>query len=487
MKKLIAAVTTAGLLIVGTAGVASAADSTSTAKAPASESAGRGLRQERLGAVKIAATTIGIEPKDLGQEIKAGKSVADVAKSHNVDPQKVIDAIVSAADKKLDEAVTAGKIDADRAATVKEKVPDRVTKLVNGELTGQRKSVAKAKLRRHARHSGVDIAASTIGIDKQALVDAVEGGQTIADVARSHNVDPQKVIDAVTTAANNKIDTAVTNGKLDAARAAKLKARLDPTDHEARERDPAQGCPRLLGPPPPQQRHDDARAYVRPGIVATGRSRRVVSPCGPRARACSVTSDPTLNAGAMKDQVALITGANAGIGKETAVGLAEMGATVVMTARDAGRGAEALADVRSRSGSTHVELLALDLADLTSVRTCADELLGRYEHLDVLVNNAGLVMAERTLTREGFETTFGVNHLGHFYLTTLLLDRLRASAPARVVWWSPRRRTRWPGAASTSTISRASGTTGASTRTASPSSRTSTSPASWLGAWPVPA
>ncbi len=98
----------------------------------------------------------------------------------------------------------------------------------------------------------------------------------------------------------------------------------------------------------------------------------------------------------MKDQVALITGANAGIGKETAVGLAGMGATVVMTARDAGRGAEALADVRSRSGSTDVELLALDLADLTSVRTCADELLDRYDRLDVLVDNAGLVMAERT-------------------------------------------------------------------------------------------
>jgi NAD(P)-dependent dehydrogenase (short-subunit alcohol dehydrogenase family) len=135
----------------------------------------------------------------------------------------------------------------------------------------------------------------------------------------------------------------------------------------------------------------------------------------------------------MQDTVVLITGANAGIGKETAVGLARMGATVVMTARDPGRGAAALADVRDRSGSTDVELLALDLADLTSVRTCAQELLERYDRLDVLVDNAGLVMAERTVTTEGFETTFGVNHLGHFYLTNLLLDRLRASAPARVV------------------------------------------------------
>jgi uncharacterized protein (DUF433 family) len=230
MKKLIAAVTTAGLLIVGTAGVASAADSTTTTKAPAATSgkARRALGKGRLvAAVKIAATTIGVEPKALGQEIKAGTSVADVAKSHNVDPQKVIDAIDAAADKKVDEAVTAGKIDATRAATIKEKVPTRVAKLVNGELKGKGKTAVKAKLRRHARRSGVKLAASTIGIDTKTLVDAVKGGQTVADVARSHNVDPQKVIDAVTTAANTKIDTAVTNGKLDADRAAKLKDRLD--------------------------------------------------------------------------------------------------------------------------------------------------------------------------------------------------------------------------------------------------------------------
>jgi hypothetical protein len=235
LKKLIAAATTAGLLVVGTAGVAGAADSTSTTKAPAAQSApakGQGHRgvlgKGRLvAAVKIAATTIGIEPKALGQEIKGGKSVADVAKSHNVDPQKVIDAIDSAAVKKVDEAVTAGKIDATRAATIKTKIPDRVTKLVNGELKGKGKAVAKVKARRQVRRDGVKLAASTIGVDTKTLVDAVKGGQTVADVARSHNVDPQKVIDAVTTAANTKVDTAVTNGKLDADRAAKLKARLD--------------------------------------------------------------------------------------------------------------------------------------------------------------------------------------------------------------------------------------------------------------------
>jgi NAD(P)-dependent dehydrogenase (short-subunit alcohol dehydrogenase family) len=135
----------------------------------------------------------------------------------------------------------------------------------------------------------------------------------------------------------------------------------------------------------------------------------------------------------MTGKVVAITGANAGIGKETAVGLAQLGATVVMTSRDPGRGAEALADVRSRGGSSSVELMALDLADLASIRAFAAELLDRHDRLDVLVDNAGLVMARRTLTTDGFETTFGVNHLGHFYLTNLLLDRLRASAPARVV------------------------------------------------------
>lgn len=135
----------------------------------------------------------------------------------------------------------------------------------------------------------------------------------------------------------------------------------------------------------------------------------------------------------MAGKVVAITGANTGIGKETAVALARMGAIVAMTSRDPGRGAEALTDVRARSGSNAVELLSLDLADLGSVRACATELLDRYDRLDVLVDNAGLVMARRTVTTDGFETTFGVNHLGHFYLTNLLLDRLRASAPARVV------------------------------------------------------
>jgi NAD(P)-dependent dehydrogenase (short-subunit alcohol dehydrogenase family) len=135
----------------------------------------------------------------------------------------------------------------------------------------------------------------------------------------------------------------------------------------------------------------------------------------------------------LSGQVVAITGANAGIGKETAVALAQMGATVVMTARDPAKGAAALADVRERSGSTTVDLIPLDLASFESIRTASAALLDRYDRLDVLVANAGLVMSKRTETVEGFETTFGVNHLGHFYLTSLLSDRLRTGNPSRVV------------------------------------------------------
>jgi NAD(P)-dependent dehydrogenase (short-subunit alcohol dehydrogenase family) len=135
----------------------------------------------------------------------------------------------------------------------------------------------------------------------------------------------------------------------------------------------------------------------------------------------------------MAEPSVLITGGNAGIGKETAVGLARAGMDVVITSRDRARGAAAVDDIRTRSGSDHVETMELDLADLSSIRRFADDYLAGHERLDVLVNNAGLVQSSRTETVDGFETTFGVNHLGHFLLTQLLLDRVKASAPARIV------------------------------------------------------
>jgi NAD(P)-dependent dehydrogenase (short-subunit alcohol dehydrogenase family) len=135
----------------------------------------------------------------------------------------------------------------------------------------------------------------------------------------------------------------------------------------------------------------------------------------------------------LRGTTAVITGGNSGIGKETAVGLADMGAQVVITARNPDKGAAALADIRARSGNTTVDLAALDLASLASVRSCATDLLDRYEQIDVLVNNAGGTLSKRRVTEDGFEMTFGVNHLGHFLLTNLLLDRVKKSAPARVI------------------------------------------------------
>jgi retinol dehydrogenase-12 len=128
----------------------------------------------------------------------------------------------------------------------------------------------------------------------------------------------------------------------------------------------------------------------------------------------------------------LVTGANTGIGKATAEALAGRGASVYVASRSRDKGEAAVAAIKAATGSDSVFFLALDLADLESVRSCAEGFLARGEPLHVLVNNAGVAGA-RGLTKQGFELMFGVNHLGPFLLTQLLLDRLVASAPARVV------------------------------------------------------
>ena len=135
----------------------------------------------------------------------------------------------------------------------------------------------------------------------------------------------------------------------------------------------------------------------------------------------------------MAGRVCLVTGANSGIGKETAVGLAELGTKVVMVCRSRERGEAALADIRKRSRSDSVELLLADLASLDSVRALAKEFLEKHESLHVLVNNAGVAMVRRSETVDGFETTFQVDYLSHFLLTNLLLDQLKRSAPSRIV------------------------------------------------------
>ena len=135
----------------------------------------------------------------------------------------------------------------------------------------------------------------------------------------------------------------------------------------------------------------------------------------------------------MTGATAVVTGANAGVGLETAAGLVALGSRVVLTARHEARGAEAADRIRSRGGPGTVEVAPLDLASFASIRRFAREVGPGLGRLKVLVNNAGLVQLDHTVTEDGFETTFGVNHLGHFLLTTLLLDQLRSNGPARVV------------------------------------------------------
>lgn len=132
-------------------------------------------------------------------------------------------------------------------------------------------------------------------------------------------------------------------------------------------------------------------------------------------------------------RVAVVTGANSGIGLEAASALAGRGAHVVLACRDLGRGRTALEGIRGERGEVAVEVRELDLASLESVRACAESLLERFPRLDLLVNNAGVMAIPRRTTAEGFEMQLGTNHLGHFALTGLLLPRLLAGDAGRVV------------------------------------------------------
>jgi len=135
----------------------------------------------------------------------------------------------------------------------------------------------------------------------------------------------------------------------------------------------------------------------------------------------------------MTGRVCLVTGGNSGIGKETALGLAKLGATVVIVSRDLAKGEAALSEIKSKSGNPNVRLLVADLSSMSSVRKLAKSFSEKYPMLHVLVNNAGTYLPKRVVTSDGYEAVFATNHLGYFLLTNLLLDRLKASAPSRIV------------------------------------------------------
>ncbi len=136
----------------------------------------------------------------------------------------------------------------------------------------------------------------------------------------------------------------------------------------------------------------------------------------------------------MKSKVVLITGATSGIGKVTALELAKMGANVVIVGRNPEKTEAVAEEIRQQlNGSGSVDTLVGNLASLKEIQNIAAEFKTKYQRLDVLINNAGAYFTERKFSPDGFEMTFALNHLNYFYLTSLLLDLIKASAPARIV------------------------------------------------------
>ena len=135
----------------------------------------------------------------------------------------------------------------------------------------------------------------------------------------------------------------------------------------------------------------------------------------------------------MRGKVCLVTGGSAGIGKATALGLANMGATVIVVGRDRSRGEAGVTEIKQKSNNDAVDLMLADLSSQASIRRLAEDFKDRYQQLHVLISNAGVFISKRTVTVDGIETTFAVNHLAPFLLTNLLLDVLKASAPARII------------------------------------------------------
>ena len=135
----------------------------------------------------------------------------------------------------------------------------------------------------------------------------------------------------------------------------------------------------------------------------------------------------------MTGKICMVTGATSGLGKATAQGLAQMDAHVVMVCRNQARGEKVQDEIKQRNGNANIDLLLADLSSQQSIRQLARDFTQRYDRLHVLINNAGSVFLRRQLSIDGIEMTFALNHLASFLLTNLLLDVLKASAPARKI------------------------------------------------------
>jgi NAD(P)-dependent dehydrogenase (short-subunit alcohol dehydrogenase family) len=135
----------------------------------------------------------------------------------------------------------------------------------------------------------------------------------------------------------------------------------------------------------------------------------------------------------MEGKICIITGSNSGIGKETTMGLAKIGATIVMVVRNQQRGEKVKAEIAEKTGNKSIDVMLCDLSSMDSIVHFAESFRRKYNRLDVLINNAGAVLNKREITAEGFERNLAVNYLGPFLLTHKLLDVLRVSAPSRII------------------------------------------------------
>jgi len=135
----------------------------------------------------------------------------------------------------------------------------------------------------------------------------------------------------------------------------------------------------------------------------------------------------------MKDKIVLITGSTDGIGKQTALELAQKGATILIHGRDLKRGKMVVDEIIQHTTNSNINLFISDFSSLKQVKKLAEKIKAKYDHLDVLINNAGVYMKKRISTEDGYEMTFQVNYLAHFFLTNILLDLINQGAPARII------------------------------------------------------